>query len=341
MEINRRKFLSYTLGGAVGLALPYAFYRYLESSVHAAPPIGVENYLKYGAEAALRAITPTADFYETSSQGDPAVDAAKWSVSIDGLVEESLRFDYEQVRRLPSYEADLTLECISNAIGGSAIGNARWRGTRLRPLLDRAHVKPNAAYAVLHAADGYTTGIPVNRLLYQQNFLAWDMNGAPLPRRHGYPLRIFIPGKFGMKQPKWLTRIEFTDREYIGYWERQGWSNDAERHLAAVIDSPSDGARLAGSAVRLFGYAVSNESGVSRVEVSTDAGRTWQKADIFSNPSPQVWAFWKYDWARPGRGKHTLQARATDGWGRLQTAARAGSFPSGATGYHTISVTIV
>jgi DMSO/TMAO reductase YedYZ molybdopterin-dependent catalytic subunit len=340
MEINRRKFLSYTIGGAVGLALPYAFYRYIESGVEAALPVDVANYLKYGSQAALHAITANADFYLTSSQGEPAVDAAKWSLAVDGLVEEPLRFDYEQVRGLPPYEADLTLECISNSIGGSAIGNARWRGTRLRPLLDRARVKPNAVYAVLHAADGYSTGIPISRFLRPENFLAYEMNGEPLPRRHGYPLRIFIPGKFGMKQPKWLTRIEFIDREYLGYWEQQGWSNDAERHLAAVIDSPRDGARLADSRTTLFGYAVSNESGVSRVEVSTDAGRTWQAADIFSNPSPQVWAFWKYDWARPARGKHTLQARATDGQGRIQTAARSGSFPSGATGYHTLSVTI-
>jgi len=340
MEINRRKFLSYAVGGVVGVALPYTLYRYLESGVHAAP-VGVAEYLKHGADAALRAITPNADFYLTSSQDEPAVDAANWSLAIDGLVEQPLRFDYDQVRGLPRYETELTLECISNSVGGSAIGNARWRGALLQPLLDRARVKPGAVYAILHAADGYTTGIPVSRLLRPENFLAYEMNGESLPRRHGYPLRIFIPGKFGMKQPKWLTRIEFVEREYLGYWEQQGWSNDAERHLVAVIDSPRDAARLSGPRVLLAGYAVSDASGVSRVEVSTDGGRTFQPAEIFSNPSPYVWAFWKYDWAHPAPGRYTLQARATDGRGRVQTAALAGSFPAGASGYHTVSVTVV
>jgi DMSO/TMAO reductase YedYZ molybdopterin-dependent catalytic subunit len=340
MEIDRRKFLSYAAGGVIGAAVPYALYRYLESGVEAAP-VGVANYLKYGSRAALEAITSNADFYLTSSQGEPAVDAAKWSLAIDGLVGRPLRFDYGEVRKLPPHEAELTLECISNSVGGNAIGNARWRGTLLHPLLDRASIKPNAVYAILHAADGYTTGLPVSRLIHPDNFLAHEMNGEPLPRRHGYPLRIFLPGKFGMKQPKWLTRIEFVDREYIGYWEKQGWSSDAERQVSAVIDSPRDGARLSGPRAALFGYAVSNESGVSRVEVSTDGGRTFEPAEIFSNPSPQVWAFWKYDWSRPARGQHTLQARATDGRGRVQTAARAGSFPSGATGYHTVRVTVL
>jgi DMSO/TMAO reductase YedYZ molybdopterin-dependent catalytic subunit len=337
--MERRRFLRIVAGGGVGLMLPYALYHYLEAGMNSGH-IGVKDYLKYGPQAALRAITPNADFYLTSSRGEPAVDAAKWSLVVDGLVEQPLRFTYDEVRKLPPYETTLTLECISNSVGGNAIGNARWRGTLLKPLLDRARAKPSAVYAVLYGAEGYTTGIPLERILRPENFLAYEMNGERLPRQHGFPLRIFLPGKYGMKQPKWLTRIEFVDKEYLGYWEYQGWSNNAERQTQSVIDDPGDGARISGGNFVITGYAVADESGVSRVEISADGGQTWQPVEIFSNPSPYVWAFWKYVWANPPQGKHTLTVRATDGRGQVQTAARASEWPSGATGYHSVTVNV-
>jgi DMSO/TMAO reductase YedYZ molybdopterin-dependent catalytic subunit len=335
--MERRRFLSIVGGGGVGILLPYAFYRYLENGLEAGH-VGVKEYLKYGPQAALRAITPNADFYLTSSHGEPAVDESKWSLLIDGLVERPLKFNYDEVRKLAPFETTLTLECISNAVGGNSIGTAQWKGTLLKPLLESARIKPAAAYAVCYAAEGYTTGLPVNRILRPDNFLAWEMNGEPLPRRHGFPLRVFFTGKYGMKQPKWLTRIEFVDKEYLGYWEQQGWSNDAERNTQSVIDDPADGARISGGSFVITGYALSDESGIARVEISTDGGHDWQPVEIFSNPSPIVWTFWKYVWANPPKGSHTLVARATDGRGRLQSAAHASEWPSGATGYHSITV---
>ncbi len=337
--MERRTFLAIAAAGGVGVLLPYTFYRYLIKGLQAGR-IGVKDYLTDGPQAALRAITPIGDFYLMSSHGEPAVDAAKWRLVIDGLVEQPLRFTYDEIRQLPPYETPLTLECISNPIGGRYIGNARWRGTLLWPLLNRARPKANAVYAVLYAAEGYTTGLPIARVLRDGNFLAYEMNGAPLPRIHGFPLRIFLPGKYGMKMPKWLTRIEFVDREYLGYWQQQGWSNDAERQLRAVVDDPRDEARISGESFVITGYALADASGVSRVEVSTDDGRTWQPAQIFSNPSPLVWAFWKFVWVNPPKGKHTLRVRATDGNGRLQTAERRGEWPAGATGYHSIDVVV-
>lgn len=338
--MERRTFFSYAAGGGIGLLLPYSFYRYLTEGLHAGK-IGVKQYLHDGPQAALRAITPTGDFYVMSSRGDPRVDVGKWSLVIDGLVEQPLRFNYDEIRRMPPYETHLTLECISNPHGGRYIGNALWKGTLLKPLLDRARPKSNAVYAVLYAAEGFTSGHPAERICRDTNFLAYEMNGEPLPRHHGFPLRIFLPGKYGMKMPKWLTRIEFVDKEYLGYWEQQGWSNSAERQLRAVLDDPSDGARISGNNFIITGYAVADAVGVSRVEITFDRGRTWQQVDVFSNPLPsQVWAFWKYVWVNAPKGNYTIQVRAIDGRGRVQTAERSGEWPDGATGHHTVTVNV-
>lgn len=327
-------------GAGVGVLLPLTAYRYMMRGMPTGY-INVREYLDDGPEAALRAITPNDEFYLMSSHGEPAVDAEKWSLTIDGLVEHPLRFSYDEIRQLTSYETTLTLECISNSVGGGLIGNAQWRGTLLRPLLDRAGIKPQAKYAALYAAEGYSTGHTLERILRPVNFLAWEMNGEPLARRHGFPLRVILPGKYGMKMPKWLSRIEFVDHEYLGYWEWQGWSNSAERQLQAAIDDPRDRARIAGGNFIITGWAVANEAGVSKVEISTDGGDTWNVAPIFSNPMPsQIWAFWKYAWINPAKGTYSIQVRATDGEGKVQTSASSGEWPNGATGYHEITVEV-
>jgi DMSO/TMAO reductase YedYZ molybdopterin-dependent catalytic subunit len=337
--MDRRRFLSIVGGGTVGILLPYSAYRYMEQGIDAGH-IGVKKFLNAGPNAALQLLTPNDDFYLTSSHGEPSVDAKAWSLAIDGLVENPLRFNYDEIRRLPPHEQVLTLECISNPVGGKYIGNARWKGTLLRPLLERARIKPNAKFAVSHAAEGYTTAIPVERMLSPLNFLAWEMNGEPLARRHGFPLRVFFPGKYGMKQPKWLTRIEIVDKEVLGYWEYQGWSQNCQRQIQAVIDDPQDGDRVSGANVTLCGYALAAETGISKVEISTDNGASWRPVEIFSNPSPLVWALWKFNWVSAPKGKQTLQVRATDGSGHEQIAHSQGEWPEGAMGYHTIGVTV-
>ena len=338
--MDRRRFISVAGGAGVGLLLPYALYRYL-SYGFGGEHINVKGYEQFGPQAALRAITPVDQFYVTSSHAEPAVDIGKWSLTIDGLVEQPLRFDYDDIRKIEAYETTLTLECISNEIAGPLIGNANWRGARLRPLLDRARLKPSAKYAILYAAEGYTTGHTTERLLRENNFLAYGMNGEPLTRVHGFPLRILLPGKYGMKMPKWLTRIEFVDKEHLGYWEWMGWSNTGERQLQSVIDDPREGAQIEGQSFVITGWAITNDTGVAKVELSTDGGDTWSLCQIFSNPMPtQVWAFWRYVWANPPRGKHEIQVRATDTNGKLQTSSHSNEWPDGATGYHTVKVEV-
>jgi hypothetical protein len=209
-------------------------------------------------------------------------------------------------------------------------------------LLERARLKPTAKYAILYAAEGYTTGHTTKRLLGGANFLAYDMDGEPLTRIHGFPLRVMMPGTYGMKMPKWLTRIEFVDKSHLGYWEWMGWSNTGERQLQSVIDDPLNKQQISGQNFVVTGYAIANEVGVAKVEISTDGGGLWSPCQIFSNPLPsQVWAFWRYVWINPPHGKHEIQVRATDANGKLQTSSRSGEWPDGATGLHSVSVEVV
>ena len=283
-----------------------------------------------GERAALEAITSNADFYITSKGWTPQIKADEWRLVIDGLVENPVTLTLPQVKALPALERTLTLECIENRAGGPAIGNAHWRGTAFRPLLESARPLKEAQSALLHAADGYTTGIPLERLLWGDNFLAYEMNGEPLPPAHGYPLRVFFPGKYGMKQPKWLTRIELLAEHQLGFWEQRGWSDTAERQTRGVIDGPRPrrGVTLSGRSFLLVGYAVADASGITRVEVSEDEGRSWQPAEIFSNPSPYVWTFWRYEWRPSAAGTYNLRVRAVNGRGEVQTATTASSSSS-------------
>jgi hypothetical protein len=169
-----------------------------------------------------------------------------------GLVKNPVELFYGEIRaRAPVHEM-LTLECISNSPNGDAISNANWTGVRLAPILERAGIRTNAVYAAMRAADGYYTGVPLEEIRRPENFLRYLMNGVPLPPVHGFPLRIFIPGKYGMKQPKWLTEIKFVDHEFVGYWEARGWSNSAWRKVNSGFFSP----RLPGSFFDIFSRSV-------------------------------------------------------------------------------------
>ncbi len=192
--------------------------------------------------------TPNGKFYVTSYGGTPQVDISSWRLRVKGLVKQPLTLSYGDIRAMAPVHEMLTLECISNPPNGDAISNAGWTGVSLAPILDRAGVKSNAVYAAMRAADGYYTGVPVDEILRKENFLPYLMNGVPLPPTHGFPLRIFIPGKYGMKQPKWLTDIEFVNYEFKGYWEGRGWSNSAWRKVNSGFFSP----RLPGSLLDIF-----------------------------------------------------------------------------------------
>ncbi|HYL60151.1 MAG TPA: molybdopterin-dependent oxidoreductase [Candidatus Acidoferrales bacterium] len=284
--------------------------------------------------------TPNSKFYLTSYGGTPEVDVKSWRFAIKGLVDNAFELSYDDVRKLPAVEQPLTLECISNPPDGTAISHAVWTGTKLRPLLERARVKPGAKFVAMRGADGYHTVLPVEELMRAENFLPYMMNGLPLPPEHGFPLRIFIPGKYGMKQPKWITELEFADHEIPGYWETRGWSDTAWRKVNSGFFSPKiEGGMLSifdrkpkvAAPLDIYGWALAGPSGIKRVEVSADDGATWRDAEIVENSSPYVWTVWKFRLAPTGPGNVMIRVRATDGDGIAQPEAdpQTGSGMSG------------
>jgi DMSO/TMAO reductase YedYZ molybdopterin-dependent catalytic subunit len=338
--MERRTFIIAAVAGGIGLLEYGTVSRYM-NGLRMPHGFSVKPYEKYGAKAALMAITPNDSFYVTSKGGTPQLKKEDWSLTVDGLVSHPFKLNYQDVLALPSIEKYLTLECISNPVDGGIVGNALWKGTALKPLLERAGPTAEAKHAIIYAADGFTTGHPIERLWYEENFLAYQMNGEDLPYTHGFPMRIFIPGKFGMKQPKWVTRIQLVDKHYLGYWEQQGWSDTCERWAHARFTDPQDGAEISGKNFELTGYAIGNLDGMRAVEISLDDGRTWQKTDLYSNPSPLTWSFWKYVWVDPKPGKYKIKVRAIDGKGRVEPHGPQDTFPDGATGQETFKVKVV
>ncbi len=337
--MERRTFIIGAVAGGIGLA-EYVYVSGLMNHLHDTGALSVKAYEKFGERAALVAITSNDDFYVTSKGSTPNIKASDWRLRVDGHVAQPFTLSYADLLALPRIEKVLTLECISNSIGGNALGNAKWTGTPLKPLIERAQPSPDAAYAVVHAADGFSSGHPIARLWNEENFLAYQMNGKDLPPDHGYPARIFIPGKFGMKQPKWITRIEFVNKAYLGYWESKGWSDQCERWAHARFSDLKSDAKLSGKNLELTGYAVGNLDGIKAVEISFDDGQTWQPTSLFSSPSPIVWTFWKYIWVDPKPGEYQLRVRAIDGKGRAEQYDPRDIFPDGATGQQVVKVTV-
>ena len=283
-------------------------------------------------------ITPTADFYQVSKNAfDPQVDVRKWKLEVLGLVENPLTLTYDEMKSLPSVEQYATLACISNEVGGDLIGTTLWRGVRLKDLLVRAGLRQGVIDIILRASDDYTDSIPLDRATADGTLLVFEMNGEPLTPEHGFPVRLLVPGIYGMKNVKWITRIEAVDFDIKGYWQRRGWDDRAEYKTMSRIDTP-DGA-VKGSETSITGIAFAGDRGVSKVEVSSDGGATWEPAEIKNALSPLSWVLWRKRW-RPSRpGKHRLLVRATDGSGQTQTSQYATPAPSGSSGYHGVTVT--
>jgi DMSO/TMAO reductase YedYZ molybdopterin-dependent catalytic subunit len=337
--MQRRTFIIAGVAGAAGL-VEYTFLSQYMNGIRNPQGISVKAYERFGPKAALMAITANASFYVTSKGGTPRVDAGSWQLQFDGLVSHPFSLSYKELLSLPKFERTMTLECISDPIGGNAIGNARWTGTALKPLIERAQPTAEATHAVIYAADGFSSGHPLERLWNEENFLSYQMNGQDLPPVHGYPVRIFIPGKFGMKQPKWVKRISFVKKPVLGYWESQGWSDTCERWAHARFTDLQNGATLSGAKLELAGFAIGNLDGIKSVEISFDNGGSWRSADIFSNPSPMVWAFWKYTWVSPAKGNYKIRVRAIDGKGRVEGPDPKGIFPNGATGQQMLEIKV-
>lgn len=283
-------------------------------------------------------VTPTDDFYVVSKNPfDPQVDSARWALEVAGLVQTPLTLTYEDIKGLPAVEQYATLQCIDNKVGGDLIGNASWRGVRLRDVLERAGLKEGVVDVVLRASDDYRDSIPLDRALADGTILAYEMNGEPLTPAHGYPLRLIVPGIYGMKNVKWIRRIEPVNFDLKGYWQARGWDDRAEYKTTSRIDVAEynvDGAAT------LAGMAFAGDRGVSGVEVSTDGGKTWTPAEIKPAASQYSWVLWHKEWSPVEAGDYTVVVRATDGTGVTQTDRRTPVAPDGASGRHSVGLTV-
>jgi DMSO/TMAO reductase YedYZ molybdopterin-dependent catalytic subunit len=270
---------------------------------------------------------------------DPNVDRASWRLRIDGLVGRPATLGYDDLLAMAATEQYVTLQCISNLIGGDLVGTAKWTGVPLADVLERAGgVGRGAVRVVFHAVGGYTDSLPVAKALEPTTVVAYGMNGRSLPRSHGFPARIIAPGIYGMKNVKWLERIEVVDYDYEGYWQRSdGWDNIAEIKTASRIDVPAELTPLGPGGV-VAGLAWAGDRGIRRVEVSFDGGATWVPATLRRQLARAAWRQWRMAAPAGVQGRRTLKVRAVDGRGDLQTPREAPPHPSGASGYQQVDV---
>jgi DMSO/TMAO reductase YedYZ molybdopterin-dependent catalytic subunit len=268
---------------------------------------------------------------------DPNVDRGSWRLRIEGLVGQPASLGYDELLAMPAIEQYVTLQCISNLVGGDLVGTAKWTGVPLRRVLERAGgAGPGAVRVVFHAVGGYSDSLPLAKALEPTTVVAYGMNDRSLPRAHGFPARIIAPGIYGMKNVKWLERIEVVDYDYQGYWQRSdGWDNIAEIKTASRIDVPGELTALSGV---VAGLAWAGDRGIRRVEVSLDGGATWVPATLRRELARAAWRQWRLALPAGAQGRRSLEVRAVDGRGDLQTAQQAPPHPSGASGYHQVDV---
>ena len=350
---NRRQFLGTAAGVTAGAIAIGGAARWLRSQGAATaerlkivlpratkplpdPPAAVE----LSVAGAAPFFTPTSEFYRIDTALTvPRVDLSTWTLEVMGQVSNPITLNYEQLLERPMIEADITIACVSNEVGGDLIGTARWLGCRLDDLLKEAGVSDTADQIVGRSVDGFTAGFPTALLDGRDALVAIAMNGEPLPAKHGFPARLIVPGVYGyVSATKWLSQIELTTFEaFQGYWIPRGWSVEGPVKTQSRIDTPRNGARVkAGSTVPIAGVAWAPIRGIVQVEVRIDDG-PWQEATLGQEYQATTWRQWKLDW-KPSSGEHKIAVRATDGDGETQTDQLAPVAPDGATGWHTITV---
>jgi DMSO/TMAO reductase YedYZ molybdopterin-dependent catalytic subunit len=285
-------------------------------------------------------VTSVADHYVVDIDVDPpVVDVGSWRLRVGGLVQLPLSLGFDALqRRFDLVSEYAVLTCVSNPVGGPLVGNSLWEGVRLRELLDAAGASGQAWGLAVSCVDGYTAGIPLAAARHAGSLVAIAQDGQPLTADHGFPCRLRIPGLYGMLNPKWVTGIRVVDTPFVGYWARQGWSPTGVVRTECRIDTPDRAG--AGTTAWIAGIAWAGLRGISAVEVSTDAGLSWQPAALHQPLSPWAWTQWAYRWTPPAPGRYSLLARAIDGLGGLQDARTRPPHPSGASGYPTRTVEV-
>ncbi len=303
-------------------------------------------------------ITPTDRFYVRSHFPVPSLDTSTWRLQVEGAVKQTIQFSYEELRQLPAYERPATLECAGNsraflipAVKGvqweaGAVGNAQWRGARLSDVLAQAGLLPSTLEIIFEGADQgepdeppkpsgtihYAYSLPASRALQDDVLLAYEMNGSPLSPAHGYPVRLVVPGWYGMASVKWLTKVIVSETPFAGYYPTVDYARWIERHghpvrvplsemgVKSLIARPARYETIpAGSSYRVYGAAWTGGSEIVQVELSADDGLSWEEAKLIGPSHRHAWRLWEWTWQVPAdSGRHTLLSRATDDRGNVQ-----------------------
>lgn len=325
-------------GGARAVSAVRSALRLPSPATTTAVPAGAE----LGIDGLAPVITPSADFYRIDTAlVVPQVDPADWTLRVHGLVEQEVVLRWDDLVALPQKETVATLTCVSNEVGGSLIGTARWLGVPIRDVLARARPTADADMVLSRSVDGFTASTPLDVLTDERDaLLAIGMNGEPLPTAHGFPVRMVVPGLYGyVSATKWVSELEVTrfDRAE-GYWTPRGWSERGPVKLQSRIDVPRAGAGLDAGDTVIAGVAWQTHVGVAGVEVQVDDG-PWQAATLATAISADTWVQWSLPWNAPS-GSHTLRCRAISADGQTQTSDVAAPAPDGATGWDERTVSV-
>jgi DMSO/TMAO reductase YedYZ molybdopterin-dependent catalytic subunit len=362
-RINRRQFLIrlgaasavITVAGAgVGAGLAQTRQRRLEqalddSGAHETEtseelPFPNANDPVMAAPGTRPEYTPLKDHYLVFIRTEPTViDGSTWVLPLTGLVDNPLMLTLDDIKNnYESRDQYVTLSCISGRIGTSLIGTTLWTGVSLQDILAEAQVRPEARYLYITSGDGFYETVDLDLIAADERIMlcyAWD--GHDLPTEHGYPLRIWIPDRYGMKQPRWITGIEVTDEYKEGYWVERNWDEVAQVKTTSVIDTVAVNTVIEEGDQRLIpvgGMAFSGARGISKVEVRVDGG-PWQEAQLRAPLSETTWVIWRYDWPF-AEGEHTFEVRCAEGDGTPQIEESRPNRPSGATGIDSYEATI-
>lgn len=355
-SVTRRRFLAATgttaAAGALAVivgqvvATGYRTAAAARAAFHLPKPAVVAPPIPAGASFDIAGlspiVTPNADFYRIDTALQiPGIDPATWKLRIVGMVENEVELTFAELLKLPLEESTTTLTCVSNEVGGDLISNATWLGYPIRHLLARAKPSADADMVLSKSQDGWTASTPIEALTDERNaILAVGMNGQPLPLEHGYPVRMVVPGLYGyVSATKWVVELYVTRFDKVtSYWTDRGWSQRGPVKLSSRIDVPASGRQVAAGTVAVAGVAWSQHVGVSAVHVRIDSG-PWEEATLADAISVDTWRQWKYAWPAT-KGTHTITVRATDAHGTVQTSKVADVVPNGATGLHSIQVTV-
>ncbi len=346
--LTRRRFLAAGLGALAAVTLGGLLHRLFK--------LGTFGYdgTQYGGPQ-VQKITPNDKFYQvTKNLVDPDVARDIWRFGITGNVESPRVWTFAELTALPAVEQETTLQCISYGVGSGLISNAVWKGVPLPTLLAMVKPKEDCAAVLFHAADGYYETFPLAKANEMTTLVAYEMNGEPLPPHHGFPMRMIVPGIYGERMPKWVTRLEFLQKddprlkinrhgiEGVGFYTEPGGGPTGYGPTTSRIAAPARGGDFnepfrVGQPVEFRGMAFGGDKGISKVEVSTDGGQTYAAADLYAPGTLISWSLWRFAWTPTEAADEVrVYVRAVNGQGERQVEEFRDQVPHGALGLHWV-----